>query len=249
MGYLIRVRQILVNLLSNAVKFTSDGEVLVSVVAKRLEAGEISHNLDLENSWESSICDILPVYQIQFSFIDTGISIPGTRMNRLFESVNQVDSSTSREYGGTGLGLVISKRLTEMMGGQMWVESMGVIDGIPSAGYKLLILDGKVSSLKRKSGSTFYFRIVTKCSLQTVKDKLIETNYLDDERHNLAEKRILVVGDNRTNRKILLRKTESWGMIVSTAENAAHALELIATKNKFDVAIIDMQMPEIDGLT
>ncbi len=248
-GDITRVRQILVNLLSNAVKFTSDGEVLVSVSGRRLETDQNLPNLAAENISQSNTCDIWPTYEIQFSVKDTGIGIPASRMNRLFKSFSQVDSSTSREYGGTGLGLVISKRLAEMMGGQMWVESMGVVGGTPPAGYRLLNLDEKSANINEKSGSTFYFTIVNKCSIQTVKEKLIETNYLDGSQHNLVDKRILIVDDNSTNRKILLKQTESWGMIVSTADNANHALDLIATENKFDVAIVDMQMPEIDGLT
>ncbi len=246
-GDITRVRQILVNLLSNAVKFTSHGEVLVSISSKCLETEENSQNLAAKNISESNTCNIWPVYEIQFSVKDTGIGIPATRMNRLFKSFSQVDSSTSREYGGTGLGLVISKRLAEMMGGQMWVESMGAVGGNPPAGYK--ILDEKLESVNEKSGSTFNFTIITECSIQTVKDKLIKTHSLDNNQHNLRDKRILIVDDNSTNRKILSKQIESWGMIVSTAENATHALDLIAKKHKFDVAIIDMQMPEIDGLT
>ncbi|WP_202219678.1 response regulator [Okeania sp. KiyG1] len=204
-------------------------------------------NLRAKNYSEFNSCDIFPVYEIQFSVRDTGIGIPATRMNRLFKSFSQVDSSTSREYGGTGLGLVISKKLAEMMGGQMWVESMGGVAGNPPAGYKLL--DEKLEYVNERSGSSFNFTIVAECSVQTVKDKLIKTNYLDNNQDKLIDKRILIVDDNSTNRKILLKQTESWGMIVSTAENATHALDLIAKNHKFDLAIIDMQMPKIDGLT
>ncbi|NET43714.1 MAG: response regulator [Okeania sp. SIO2B3] len=197
-------------------------------------------NFRVKNNSEFNNCEIFPVYEIHFLVRDTGIGIPATRMNRLFKSFSQVDSSTSREYGGTGLGLVISKRLAEMMGGQMWVESMGAVGGNPPAGYKLL---------DEKLGSIFHFTIVAECSIQTVKDKLIQTNYLDKDRHNLIDKRILIVDNNSTNRKILLKQTELLGLIVSTAKNATHALDLIAKNYKFDLAIIDMQMPEIDGLT
>ncbi|NEO57822.1 MAG: response regulator [Okeania sp. SIO3B5] len=203
-------------------------------------------NLRTKNNSEFNNCDIFPVYEIQFSVRDTGIGIPASRMDRLFKSFSQVDSSTSREYGGTGLGLVISKRLAEMMGGQMWVESMGGVAGNPPAGYKL---DEKLEYVNERSGSSFNFTIVTECSVQTVKDKLITTNYLDNNQYNLIDKRILIVDDNTTNRKILLKQTESWGMVVSTAENATRALDLIAKNYKFDLAIIDMQMPKIDGLT
>ncbi|MDY7004531.1 MAG: response regulator [Cyanobacteriota bacterium] len=272
-GDITRVRQILVNLLSNAVKFTSHGEVLVFVSSRRLEIEENSleegrrkkeegrgkkeegrrkeeegkDNLRVKNSSEIDRCDIFPVHEIQFLVRDTGIGIPATRMNRLFKSFSQVDSSTSREYGGTGLGLVISKKLAEMMGGQMWVESQGVVGGNPSANYKFL--GEKLDFISEESGSSFYFTIVTECSIQTVKDKLIKTNSLDNDRQILRDKRILIVDDNRTNRKILFKQTESWGIIVSTAENATNALDLMAKNLKFDLAILDMQMPETNGLT
>ncbi|MGB3510590.1 MAG: PAS domain S-box protein, partial [Microcoleaceae cyanobacterium] len=204
-GDITRVRQILVNLLSNGVKFTATGEVLVSVNARKLEENQNQNNLNLKNnnSSQTSACDIWPVYEIQFSVKDTGIGIPTTRMERLFKSFSQVDSSTTREYGGTGLGLVISKRLAEMMGGRMWVESMGMVGGNPPETYKLPVLDLKIDSTDKKSGSVFYFTIVTKCTVKTIKDKLFETNSLSENQPNLVGKRILIVDDNSTNRKIL----------------------------------------------
>ena len=114
-GDVTRLRQIIVNLLSNAVKFTKQGEIKVSVK---------------QTKFENSKCELL------FAVSDTGIGIPKDKMDRLFKSFSQVDSSTTRKYGGTGLGLTISKRLSELMGGKIWVESE----------------PGK--------GSTFYFTIV-----------------------------------------------------------------------------------------
>ena len=97
-----RLRQILVNLLSNAVKFTEKGRVVISVFSRKLEGDD---------------------YEIHFAVKDTGIGIPEDKLGRLFQSFSQVDASTTRRYGGTGLGLVISKKLVEMMGGKIWVES------------------------------------------------------------------------------------------------------------------------------
>src|SRR5439155_25740037 len=105
-GDVTRLRQILLNLLSNAVKFTETGEVFLSVTAKLLDAPG-------------------PVYELTFSVRDTGIGIPPDRIGRLFESFSQLDASTARKYGGTGLGLASSKRLTEMMGGGMSGEGRG----------------------------------------------------------------------------------------------------------------------------
>ncbi|MGK7922583.1 MAG: response regulator [Trichodesmium sp.] len=249
MGDITRVRQILVNLLSNAVKFTARGEVLVSVSSKRLETETENKKLPPQNTSEFNTCDIWPLSEIKFSVKDTGIGIPSSRMNRLFKSFSQVDSSTSREYGGTGLGLVISKRLAEMMGGQMWVESMGIIGGNPPVNYKSPNLDKNSANNNQNHGSIFYFTIVKKCSIQTIKDKIIETNISDTNQNELVNKKVLIVDDNSTNIKILSKQTESWGMIVSAAKNANQALELIATHNDFDVAIIDMQMPGMNGLT
>ncbi|MGB2926786.1 MAG: response regulator [Limnothrix sp.] len=101
---LTRLRQILINLLSNAIKFTDSGEVLLSICLDKNPLNSDS-------------------YQLKFTVKDTGIGIPENRQRILFQSFSQVDSSTTREYGGTGLGLVISKRLTELLGGEMWLES------------------------------------------------------------------------------------------------------------------------------
>src|SRR5205823_9712145 len=95
-------RQVLVNLIGNAIKFTERGEVVVSVSATALPDRR---------------------HAVRFAVRDTGIGIPAERMDRLFKSFSQVDSSTTRMYGGTGLGLAISKRLTEIMGGRIWVET------------------------------------------------------------------------------------------------------------------------------
>ena len=101
-GDVTRIRQILVNLVGNAVKFTSEGEMVVSVTGEEMENGRV---------------------QVQVAVIDTGIGIPPGRMDRLFQSFSQVDSSTTSSFGGSGLGLVISKKLAEGMGGRLWVES------------------------------------------------------------------------------------------------------------------------------
>ena len=104
-GDVSRLRQILVNLLSNAVKFTDQGKVVVTVSGQSCEDGQ---------------------YQLHFAVRDTGLGVPPDLQNRLFQSFSQVDASTSRRFGGTGLGLAISKRLSELMGGKMWVESTGI---------------------------------------------------------------------------------------------------------------------------
>jgi PAS domain S-box-containing protein len=157
-------------------------------------------------------------YEIQFAIKDTGIGIPEERLERLFKPFSQVDASMNRQYGGTGLGLAITKRLCEMMGGSIWVQS--------SVGI----------------GSTFYFTLVA--------DSASSSEILDLEiiQPNLTEKRLLVVDDNATNRQVISLQASNWGMIVHSVESGLQALELINSGEEFDIAVLDMQMPNMDGL-
>ena len=160
-----------------------------------------------------------PTHEIIFSVRDTGIGIPADRMDRLFQSFSQVDASTARRYGGTGLGLAISKRLAELMGGTAWVEST------PG------------------EGSTFYFSIrarVAKGGLPV---------YRTGEQAHLRTKRALVVDDNATNRRIVELQLLSWGMSSVSVSSGAEALDLLRRGEKFDVGVLDMHMPGMDGLT
>ncbi|MBE9128103.1 MULTISPECIES: GAF domain-containing protein [unclassified Coleofasciculus] len=203
-GDITRLRQILVNLLSNAVKFTKTGEVTISISAKVIDP------LSLEPEQN---------YEILFAVKDTGIGIPPERLDRLFKAFSQVDSSVSRNYGGTGLGLIICKRLCEMMGGKIWVES------------------------KAGQGSIFYFTVVTQaCQSDPELD-------LDARQRQLEGKRLLIVDDNATNRQILILQGQSWGMLTHAVESGREALELLQNGESFDLGILDMQMPEMDGLT
>ncbi|KAA3658806.1 MAG: response regulator [Chloroflexi bacterium] len=195
-GDVTRIRQILINLLNNAVKFTDTGEVIVSVT----------------NNSEPTAKD-----SIRISVIDTGIGVPDDRINKLFLPFSQVDSSTTRKYGGTGLGLIISKRLAEAMGGEMWVES------------------------ESGRGSTFSFtfaakRVVGKDAEQKKIDKTV-----------LAGKRILAVDDNAVNRLVLKHYLQSWQSITRIVPSGQGALTLLENGEMFDAAIVDMQMPDMDG--
>ena len=270
LGDSTRVRQILVNLLSNAVKFTTVGEVVVTVAARKLPVCNINNSLIPINSKHQEqlatnreILGISQPYEIIFAVKDTGIGIPNNRMDRLFKSFSQVDSSTSRHYGGTGLGLAISKRLAELMGGQMWVESMGAYAGNPPQDFRLSIFnfdvwetldnaedfDGKKSNnVNYKNpnfssiGSTFYFTVVAQCSPSSLPVNL------SDIIPQLAGKRLLIVDDNATNRHILTRQLVSWGMLPRAGCSAEEALGWLSEHERFDLAILDMQMPEMDGL-
>jgi CheY-like chemotaxis protein len=157
--------------------------------------------------------------ELRFAVHDTGIGIPPDRLDRLFQSFTQVDASTTRKYGGTGLGLAISKRLAEMMGGAMWVESEA----------------GK--------GSTFHFNIVAEAA-----PDFAERPQLFEAQPPLSDKRVLIVDDNATNRRILKVQTKAWGMLARDTGSPAEALEWIRRGDPFDLAILDMQMPEMDGL-
>ena len=156
---------------------------------------------------------------LHFSVQDTGIGIPKERRNRLFQSFSQIDASTTRKYGGTGLGLAISKRLVEMMGGSIWVES------------------------EVNQGSIFHFTI------ETEERSLRRRVYLRGTQPLLMKKRLLIVDDNETNRLILTKQVESWGMEGWAVTSGKAALALLRAGQYFDAAILDMHMPQMDGLT
>ena len=150
---------------------------------------------------------------------DTGIGIPEDRLDTLFESFSQVDASTTRRYGGTGLGLAISKRLSELMAGEMWAES------------------------RPGEGSTFHFTVEAEAAPRPVRP------YDERDPAPLGGRRVVIVDDNATNRDILRWQTEAWGMLARDTGSPAEALQWIRGGDPFDVAILDMQMPDMDGVT
>jgi len=165
-----------------------------------------------------------PAGEVELSFAvrDTGIGLTEEGMSRLFQSFSQADSSTTRKYGGTGLGLAISKRLAELMGGSMHAESAG---------------PGK--------GSTFTFTIrapLAELPPATRRDYV-------GQQPALCGKRVLVVDDNATNRRVLALQTTKWGMVPRDTESPAEALQWVGAGERFDLAVIDMHMPEMDGIT
>ncbi|MDM0026722.1 GAF domain-containing hybrid sensor histidine kinase/response regulator [Variovorax saccharolyticus] len=158
---------------------------------------------------------------LTFAVRDTGIGLSPQGMGRLFQSFSQADSSTTRKYGGTGLGLAISKRLAELMGGTMWVESDG---------------PGR--------GSTFFFTIdVSIAEMPLSKHHVVTGVHVE-----LQGKRLLIVDDNATNRRVLALQTARWGMESRDTESPAEALQWLARGERFDLAILDMHMPEMDGI-
>ncbi|MBK8500977.1 MAG: response regulator [Saprospiraceae bacterium] len=174
-GDTMRLRQILINLINNAIKFTNRGEIFVGVrLANKLYGQKI---------------------ELQFEVRDTGIGIPKGKVNKLFRAFSQVDSSITRKYGGSGLGLIISKRLVNMMGGEIGIESE---EGV---------------------GSTFHFTIATQPGVESVSaDKACEMT-------NLEGKKILIVDDNRTNLEILEAQLKGWKYEVVSTSSGNAALE------------------------
>ncbi len=158
------------------------------------------------------------LHRLQLSVQDTGIGIPEDRMDRLFASFSQVDASTTRKFGGTGLGLAISKQLVALMGGKIWVES------------------------EVGEGSTFHFTLAASSAPGTRRIDIQEAQ------KKLKNARVLIVDDNATNRLILIRQTKSWGMLPRAAASGAEALAWIEKGEQFDFAVLDMQMPEMDGV-
>ena len=164
---------------------------------------------------------LAPLYELTLSVRDTGIGIPADRLGRLFQSFSQVDASTTRRYGGTGLGLAISQRLTELMGGQIDVTSdVGI-------------------------GSDFRFTI--RAAAAEVPATLRRD--LSGVQPSLRGKRVLVVDDNATNRRILSSHLDAWGMRPRASGSPLEALGWIQADERFDVGILDMHMPEMDGVT
>ena len=156
--------------------------------------------------------------ELQFSVKDTGIGIPEDRLDKLFKAFSQVDSSTTRKYGGTGLGLAISQKLCRLMGGDIWVES------------------------KFGEGSVFYFTIQS-----TIAPTKHKTNYVKSL-IELQGKRVLLVDDNLTNLRILSLQCEKWGLQTKSVTSGKSALTSLQDDDAYDLAIIDMQMPNMDGV-
>ncbi len=196
-----RLRQVLTNLVGNAIKFTEQGEItLFARLVKETNQG----------------------VTVRFEVQDTGIGMTPQEQERLFNAFSQASSATTRRYGGTGLGLVISERLVELMGGRIEVES------------------------EQGRGSTFWFTV------EFEKEEGARQVALSARRTRIRGLRAFIVDDNATNRKILHQQLASWGMHVGSAEGGLHALEELRSAvergEPYHVAVLDLQMPGMDGL-
>ena len=159
------------------------------------------------------------LHRVDFSVSDTGIGIAPDQLPRLFESFTQADASTTRKFGGTGLGLAICKRLAELMGG--------------------------TASAQSEPGRGSVFRVTIQANAALLGEP---PEYLRDATPDLQGKRLLIVGDNQTNRRILTRLAQQWGMVTSTLPSAVETLDRLDQGARYDLAVIDMAQPERDGL-
>ncbi len=194
-----RLGQVLLNLLNNAVKFTPEGTVTLSA---RVEART------------AAACSV------RFAVTDTGIGIPAKRMERLFQRFSQVDASIRREYGGTGLGLAICKRLVELMGGEIGVDS------------------------QEGGGSTFWFKV----SLLIAEERRRDRQRIVARAPPAVAARVLLVEDNEINQEIARTVLEAAGHRVDVVADGAAAVMAVQTAS-YDVVLMDVQMPVMDGLT
>jgi two-component system sensor histidine kinase/response regulator len=196
----LRIRQVLYNLIGNAIKFTEQGEVVIEV----------------EEQWstDDEIC-------LHFAVRDTGIGIPKDRLQQIFDSFTQVDSSMARRFGGTGLGLTITSELIRMMEGKIWVQS--------SLG----------------EGSTFHFTIQLRLANPP------DSAPLAIDAEELSGKRALVVDDNATNRRILDEILRHWGIEPTLTDCAGDAMEILQELSlageTIDLVLLDAMMPRVDG--
>ena len=197
----IRLRQALLNLISNALKFTAKGEINVRVYA---------------------VTETNTTVTLRFEVKDSGVGIPAEAHQRIFEAFSQADGTTTRRFGGTGLGLTIVKELVALMQGQIGVES------------------------QVGQGSTFWFTAVFE------RQPAAAPGQEQAPEQALSKKRILVVDDTPANREILYEHLRTWGALPTLAASAQEALVLLGTGSNspqpFDLAILDLHMPDMDGL-
>jgi polar amino acid transport system substrate-binding protein len=202
----LRLNQILINLAGNAVKFTEQGQVVISVNLATNANTQIKKNE----------CDDI---SLEFAVKDSGIGMNEAQQKKLFQSFSQADSSTTRKYGGTGLGLTISKKLVELMDGQIWLES--------------------------KAGEGSCFSFTTKLQVSDV----IDNKLIDQQKSFLADKRILIVDDNLLALDVLSSILSSFHCHVVAANSGKEAIELAKQATlAFDYVMLDWKMPDLDGI-
>lgn len=202
-GDSLRLGQVLINLSNNAVKFTKEGSVTIETVL----VDETSDKL-----------------KIQFAVRDTGIGLKREQIGKLFQSFSQADSSTTRKFGGTGLGLTISKRLVEMMDGKIWVES------------------------KPGKGSSFIFTAVfgRGQEIDTEARAALARGFDEESLRSIRGAKILLAEDNEINQQVAQEILEKAGFVIDIAEDGKQAVEAVE-KISYDLVLMDIQMPVMDG--
>lgn len=204
-GDTVRLNQIINNLVSNGIKFTERGGVTIKV----------------ENAGQDG-----DRTKVRFSIRDTGIGIPKDKIDTIFESFTQASSSTTRKHGGTGLGLTISRQLTELQDGKIWVES------------------------EPGEGSTFFVEIPYEVAVNT--NAYTDSNLREINEETmlpaLGRSKVLLVEDHPINQMLAMKVLRDWNIDVALAENGRIALEMIA-KDDYDLILMDISMPEMDGYT
>jgi CheY-like chemotaxis protein len=200
----VRIQQALLNYATNAIKFTEAGHVTLRVVLEAERADAV---------------------MVRFEVEDSGIGIAPDQVSRLFTEFEQTDASITRRYGGTGLGLALTKRLAELMGGEAGVESTPGV------------------------GSRFWFSVRLRRGHPSSPDvePVSWSGVPDVPARELAGRRLLLVEDEPVNREVVLGLIGEWGLVVDTAEDGAQALER-ARRQSYDLILMDMQMPVMDGL-
>lgn len=193
----VRIGQIITNLVSNAVKFTLDGTVTIQVESKEIDSENIG---------------------LKFSVIDTGIGIEKDKISLIFESFTQANSNTTRNFGGTGLGLTITKKLLELQNSRIDVTS------------------------EVGKGSVFSFELKLKIGSK----KVTTDNHDNNETVSLKNLKLLLCEDNKINQMVAIKTMKKWDLEIDTADNGLIAVEKVKNNN-YDLILMDLQMPEMDG--
>jgi PAS domain S-box-containing protein len=197
----IRLNQVIYNLAGNAIKFTKKGEVNINIYTVKTKQDKVD---------------------IQFDVKDSGIGIPSDKLEKIFSSFSQASTSTTREYGGTGLGLTITKQLIELQDGEVWVES------------------------ELGEGSTFSFVLTYNIQERDISQSIYSDEFENNTESPIAGLNVLLVEDHDINQMLATTVLEGWDFKVDLAENGLEAIEKVANEN-YDVILMDIHMPKMDG--
>ncbi|MBF0572779.1 MAG: response regulator [Desulfamplus sp.] len=223
-GDMNRLRQIILNLLNNAVKFTTKGSITITVENEEITDKQYDNSIKSEEIEKNSQINKKDNHIIiSFKVTDTGIGIAKDRLDRIFQPFSQADASTTRKYGGTGLGLVISKRLIELMGGNIFVES------------------------EYEKGTTFTFTASFERGGRNFEDLSNLNDQVWISKSQFTGLRVLMAEDNEFNQRLAMIVLKKMGLLVDVVWNGKQAVDAIL-QNEYDIVFMDVQMPDMDGL-